>query len=62
MNDDLVYAIFKELAVLEGKRKVDGEWVTDDPKDLYRLLRAAFVNVRRAAEPPKKEAQPGSGA
>lgn len=53
MNDDLVYAVFKELAVLEGKRTVEGEWKTEDPRDLYRLLRAAFVNVRRAAEPPK---------
>ncbi len=51
MNDDLVYAIFKELAVLEGKRKVTGKWTSSDPTDVYRLLRRAFSIVRRGAEP-----------
>ncbi len=62
MNDDLVYLIFKELAILEGKRTIAGEWTTDDPKDLHRLLRVAFLSVRRAAEPMKKEAKPGGEA
>ncbi len=56
MNDDLVYAIFKEFAVLEGKRTVNGEWTTSDPKDLNRLLRKAFMAVRRAADPAQKGA------
>lgn len=51
MSDDLVYAIFKELAVLEGKRTTDGEWKVDDPNEVSRLLARAFATVRRASSP-----------
>lgn len=51
MSDDLVYAIFKELAILEGKRGTDGEWKTDDAIELSKLLARAFAVVRRASAP-----------
>ncbi len=62
MNDDLVYSIFKELAVLEGKRKVTGEWVTSDPRDLSRLLKTSFSVVRRASDPGERRPKPAKGA
>ncbi len=57
MNDDLVYAIFKELAVLEGKRSVSGEWSSTDPKDVNRLLKTAFTVVRRASDPGERRSK-----
>lgn len=59
MNDDLVYAIFKELAILEGKRSVNGEWSSADPKDVNRLLKMAFTVVRRAADPVERRPRSG---
>jgi len=49
MTDDLIYSIFKELAVLEDKRTVDGQWKTDDPAEISRLLSRAFATVSRAS-------------
>jgi hypothetical protein len=51
MNDDIVYRIFVELAVLEGKRDPAGNWKTSEPKDVGRLLRRAFTLVTRASSP-----------
>ncbi|MCA0873457.1 hypothetical protein LCL97_21715 [Seohaeicola saemankumensis] len=51
MSDDLVYAIFKEIAVLEGKRTPDGEWTIDDANEVTRILTRAFAVVRRASTP-----------
>ena len=51
MSDDLVYAIFKELAVLEGKRGTDGEWKTDDANEVSKILARSFAIVRRASTP-----------
>ena len=59
MSDDLVYAIFKELAVLEGKRSVTGEWSSADSKDVNRLLKMAFTVVRRAADPGERRPKGG---
>ena len=50
MKDDLIFAIFKEIAVVEGKRNPDGTWNSDDANDVQRILRRAFNVVRRAAE------------
>ena len=55
MSDDLVYKIFIELAVLDGKRDVSGNWKTSDPKDLSRLLRRAFAVVERASSSEEDE-------
>ncbi|NAZ38126.1 hypothetical protein [Rubellimicrobium sp. CFH 75288] len=50
MSDDLIYAIFKELAVVEGKRNPDGTWTeTATAMDVQRLLSRAFGMVHRAA-------------
>ncbi|MEQ8403766.1 MAG: hypothetical protein RKE49_01630 [Oceanicaulis sp.] len=50
MKDDLIFAVFKEIAAVEGKRNPDGTWNTEDANDVQRLLRRAFNVVRRAAE------------
>jgi len=55
MGDDIVYAVFKELAILEGKRKPSGEWNSTDPKDISRILTRAYSIVRRAATPSTSE-------
>jgi hypothetical protein len=55
MSDDLVYKIFVELAVLDGKRDVNGNWKTSDSKDLSRLLRRAFLLVTRASNTEEDE-------
>lgn len=52
MSDDLIYRIFIELAVLEGKREVSGEWNISDPQEMSRLLGRAFRMVQRASTPP----------
>jgi hypothetical protein len=49
MSDDLVYRIFVEMAVLEGKREVDGRWAVSDGQEIQRLLKRAFATVTRAA-------------
>lgn len=55
MSDDLIYSIFKELAVVEGKRKPDGTWVDASPLDVQRLLTRTFTMVNRAATSPGKD-------
>jgi hypothetical protein len=55
MSDDLIYAMFKELAIVEGKRKPDGTWVDTTPGDLQRLLSRAFGMVNRAATSVTRE-------
>lgn len=49
MSDDLVYRIFVELAVLEGKRDVGGKWLIDDSSEMQRMLKRAFSMVLRAS-------------
>ena len=51
MTDDIVYAIFKEIAILEGKRNPDGTWTSTDPQDIARILARAFAVVRKASSP-----------
>lgn len=51
MGDDLVYAVFKEIAILEGKRTPDGKWMIDDAQEISKLLTRAFAVVRRASNP-----------
>lgn len=51
MNDDLVYKIFVELAVLEGKREVNGQWKINDPQELSRLFRRSVEIIARASTP-----------
>lgn len=51
MSDDLVFSIFKEIAIMEGKRAINGEWKIDDPQELSRILARAFGAVRRASAP-----------
>jgi hypothetical protein len=48
MTDDLVYRIFVEMAVLEGKRDTDGKWLVSDNQEIARLLKRAFATVARA--------------
>ncbi len=55
MSDDLIYAIFKELAVVEGKRKPDGSWSDATSADVQRLLSRAFGMVNRAATSGQKD-------
>jgi len=49
MNDDLIYRIFVELAVLEEKRDVNGKWLVKDAGEVTRLLKRAYATVERAA-------------
>jgi hypothetical protein len=49
MNDDLIYRIFVELAVLEEKRDVNGKWLVKEPSELAKLLKRAHTIVERAA-------------
>ncbi len=49
MSDDLVYHIFVEIAVLEGKREPSGKWLISDPQEIQKLLKRAFATVTRAA-------------
>ncbi len=51
MGDDLVNRIFVEIAVLEGKRDVDGRWLTNDSTEIPRLMKRAFAAVARAGSP-----------
>jgi len=51
MSDDLVYAMFKEIAILEGKRTPNGEWNIDDAQEISKLLARSFATVRRASSP-----------
>jgi hypothetical protein len=66
MNDDLVYRIFMELAVLEEKRDVNGKWLVKDPGELSKLLKRAHTIVERAASGdegvPRQGARPGAKA
>ena len=55
MSDDLIYAIFKELAIVEGKRKPDGSWADASAADIQRILSRAFGMVNRAASNSAKE-------
>ena len=62
MGDDLVYRVFVELTVLEGKRDLDGNWLTTESKDVSRLLSKAFSVVSRAAiEGSARMQQAGKG-
>ncbi|WP_420393069.1 hypothetical protein [Acuticoccus sp.] len=49
MTDDLIYRIFIELAVLEGKRDPSGRWTISDADEMARLLERAFAMVERAS-------------
>lgn len=50
MTDDLIYSIFREFAVAEGKRSIDGTWSTESaPADIQRLLTRAYGAVHRAS-------------
>jgi len=60
MSDDLVYRIFVEIAVLEGKREPDGRWLVNDGQEIPRLLKRAFGVVSRAAA--AREEDPASVA
>ncbi len=51
MGDDLIYRIFVEIAVLEGKRDVQGNWLISDGAEIQRLLKRAFAAVTRASAP-----------
>lgn len=51
MNEDIVYSIFKEMAILEGKRLPDGTWTSEDPQDITRILVRAFAVVKKASSP-----------
>jgi hypothetical protein len=51
MGDDLVYRIFVEIAVLEGKRDVEGKWLISDAQEIQRLLKRAYSAVTRASAP-----------
>ena len=51
MSDDLIYKVFIELAVLEGKRDPSGNWTISDAQEMSRLLVRAFRMVQRASAP-----------
>lgn len=55
MSDDLIYSIFKEIAIVEGKRNTDGTWNEASISDVQRYLSRAHVVVQRAANPSPKE-------
>lgn len=55
MSDDLIYGIFKEIAVIEGKRKPDGTWVDGSPADVQRILARAKGMVERTLKASPKE-------
>ena len=59
MNDELVCRIFVELAVLEGKRDVNGKWLIKEAAEVSKLLRRARTMVERASsdEAPPKQAR-----
>jgi len=61
LSDDLIYNIFKEIAVLEGKRTVDGEWKVDNSQEISRILSKAFTIVRKAASPKADKGAGGVG-
>ena len=46
MNDNLIYGIFKELAVLEGLRTPEGAWKEADKTVIRKLLRQEVIMVR----------------
>ena len=53
-NDTLIVAIFKEIAVVQGKRSVDGQWTDANPWHVKSALEAAFKmvhDVRNSFEP-----------
>ncbi|MEM8854847.1 MAG: hypothetical protein AAGD34_14185 [Pseudomonadota bacterium] len=50
MSDDLIYKIFIELAVLEGKREPDGKWNIYEPAEMSRLLNRSYKMVQRAVQ------------
>ncbi len=60
MSDDLVYRIFVEIAVLEGKREPDGRWLVNDGQEIPRLLKRAFGVVSRAAASTDDDAMSGA--
>ena len=49
MSDDLVYRIFVELAVLEGKRTIEGHWLTKESSEVAKLLSRAYAIVARVS-------------
>lgn len=55
MSDDLIYSVFKEIAIVEGKRNPDGTWNEANVTDVQRILSRAFGMVQRASNPPPKE-------
>ena len=62
MSDDLVYRIFVELAVLEGKREPEGKWLVSDAQEVPRLLKRAFGLVARAAASLEDDGAGGGAA
>lgn len=61
MSDDLIFRVFVELAVLEKKRDVHGNWLIDDAQEIPRLLKRAFAFVSRASTAGEAEQGPGRG-
>jgi hypothetical protein len=55
MSDDLVYRIFVEIAVLEGKREPGGKWLITDGQEIQRVLKRAFALVARAASSAEED-------
>ena len=50
MNNDLIYAIFKEIAVAEGKRKPDGTWKDGSAAEVQRILMQARGMIKHSEE------------
>jgi hypothetical protein len=50
LTDDLIYSIFREIAVAEGKRSIYGTWSAESaPADMQRLPTRAYGAVYRAS-------------
>ncbi|WP_306044907.1 hypothetical protein [Nioella sp. MMSF_3534] len=48
MQDAIVIEVFKELAILNGHRTVDGRWETDNPWIIQKTLSDAMSMVEKA--------------